>query len=215
MDHRTRIKFCGLTREQDVALACALGVDAVGFVCHPGSPRYVDPARLPDLAGAVAPFVMPVLLFVDAAEARIRQALERVPGALLQFHGHEDEAFCRRFARPYLRAVSMAQDGVLLHSEAVFHSAAGLLADAAGPGSGGAGETFDWGRVPAPDRRSLPLILAGGLHAENVAEAIRAVRPYAVDVSSGIEESRGIKSAVRMRNFVAAVRAADARIEHS
>ncbi len=213
MEYRTRIKFCGLTREQDVASACVLGVDAVGFVCHPGSSRYVDPARLPDLARAAAPFVTPVLLFVDAAEAEIRQALERVPGALLQFHGHEDEAFCRRFARPYLRAVSMGGDGVLLHSEAVFHSAAGLLADAAAPGSGGAGETFDWGRVPS--QRSLPLILAGGLDAENVADAIRAVGPYAVDVSSGIEESRGIKSAERMRSFVAAVRTADARIEYS
>ena len=215
MTHRTRIKFCGLTREQDVALACVLGVDAVSFVCHPGSPRYVDPARLADLARAVAPFVTPVLLFVDAAETSIRQALDRVPGALLQFHGHEDETFCRRFARPYLRAVSMLQDGVLLHSEAVFHSAAGLLADAAAPGSGGVGETFDWRRVPPPAQRALPLILAGGLDAENVADAIRAVRPYAVDVSSGIEESRGIKSAGRMRSFVAAVRAADARIEHS
>lgn len=211
--HRTRIKFCGLTQVRDVALACDLGVDAVGFVCHPGSPRYVDPARLPELARAVAPLVTPVLLFVDAAEASVRQALDRVPDAMLQFHGHEDEAFCRRFARPYLRAVSMRQDGVLLHYEALFRSAAGLLADAAAAGSGGAGETFDWNRIPA--QRLLPLILAGGLDAENVADAIHTVRPHAVDVSSGIEESRGIKSAERMRSFVAAVRAADARIDHS
>lgn len=211
MQQRTRVKFCGLTRAADVEAACALGADAVGFVCYAGSPRYVAPEQLPGLARAVAPLVTPVLLFVDAEPAQVRGALEAVPAALLQFHGSEDHAECRAYARPYLRAVALGERTDLLEFERLFPTAAGLLADAPGDGHGGGGRVFDWGRVPAACERTLPLVLAGGLNAQNVEAAIERVRPYAVDVSSGVEESRGIKSAVRMRDFLAAVRRADAR----
>jgi len=217
--HRTRVKICGLSREPDVQAAAALGADAVGFVCFAGSPRFVEPGRLAALARIVPPFVTPVLLFVDAGRAQVQEALGAVPQALLQFHGSESPEFCGSFGRPYLRAVAVADGVDLLECEAAFAGAAALLADtpadAFADGSpavfGGTGRTFAWERLPASDRRRLPLILAGGLRADNVAAAISAARPYAVDVSSGVESSRGIKSVERMRDFLAAVRAADAR----
>lgn len=216
--HRTRVKICGLTRVDDVRAAAALGADAVGFVCFSGSPRYVAPGQLGDLALAVPPWVTPVLLFVDAAHDQVEAALAIVPQALLQFHGSESPEFCGSFGRPYLRAVAVAAEGDLLNCEQQFAGAAALLADTpAGPAHaggtavfGGAGRTFPWERLPVPERRRLPLILAGGLQADNVAAAIAAVRPYGVDVSSGVESARGIKSAERMRDFLTAVRVADA-----
>lgn len=217
---RTRIKICGLTRAQDVRAACALGADAVGFVCFAGSPRYVLPERLGELAACVAPFVTPVLLFVDAPHDLVRAAIARVPAAVLQFHGGEDPARCASFGRPYLRAAAMEPGVDLVEYGSRFATAAGLLADAppatgtaAAGGFGGTGQTFPWERLPEPRRRTLPLILAGGLRADNVALAIRTVRPYAVDVSSGVEAARGIKSVERMRDFIGAVRAADAAFE--
>jgi phosphoribosylanthranilate isomerase len=209
---RTRVKFCGLTQAADVALACTLGADAVGFVCHAPSPRFVAPERLAELARALAPWVTPVLLFVDAPAHEIARALRAVPQATLQFHGSEDPDFCAQFARPYLRAVVLGKEGDLVEFESRFPGAAALLADAASAEHGGSGRTFDWNLVPAPEHRRLPLVLAGGLDAGNVAAAIERVRPYAVDVSSGVEQARGIKSAARMRSFIAAVRDADARI---
>ena len=210
---RTRIKFCGLTREGDVAAACRLGVDAVGFVCHPASPRYVAVERLAALARELGPFVTPVLLFVDADPARIRQAREFMPDALLQFHGRESAAACAAFGRPYLRAIALGAGVDLLDCEIEYRSASALLVDAPPREHevGGGGRTFDWSLVPAPGRRSRPLILAGGLTPANVEAAISAVHPYALDVSSGIESSRGIKSEALMTGFVAAVRAADRR----
>ena len=228
--HRTRVKICGLTREADVRAACALGADAVGFVCFPGSARFVEPGRLAALAREVPPFVTPVLLFVDAERASIEAALAAVPQALLQFHGAEDPQFCGSFGRPFIRALPVSSSCDLLEFEDLFPAAAGLLADApgrspansaanspdqaprgeGGAAYGGAGHTFPWERLPAQAQRRLPLILAGGLRADNVANAIAVVRPYAVDVSSGVESARGIKSAQRMREFLAAVRAADA-----
>jgi phosphoribosylanthranilate isomerase len=207
---RTRVKICGLTREQDVRAACALGADAVGFVCYAPSPRYVAPQRLAELAAAVAPFVTPVLLFVNAPAEQIRAALAAVPQALLQFHGDESAPDCAAYGRPYLRAVALGPGVDLLDWQIAFSSACALLADAPSDAYGGSGETFDWGRVPGPDRRRLPLILAGGLQADNVAAAIARVRPHAVDVSSGVEQARGIKSVERMQRFVEAVRRADA-----
>jgi len=210
---RTRVKICGLTRVLDVHSACELGADAVGFVCYPQSPRFVDLERLAQLAASVAPFVTPVLLFVDANESQVRRALQVVPNALLQFHGHEDHIFCESFGRPYVRAAAMGEETDLLEFERQFASAAALLADAPRAGLGGTGKVFDWKRLPAPTLRRLPLVLAGGLDAANVGSAIELVRPYAVDVSSGVEETHGIKNKDRMRSFFAAVRQADAQSE--
>ena len=224
MMQRTRVKICGLTRVQDVQAACALGADAVGFVCFAGSPRFVALDRLAQLAGALAPLVTPVLLFVDAPVASVEAALQRVPHALLQFHGSEDAAYCAAFGRPYLKAVAVREGSDLIEFENRYASALGLLVDtpaAAGGGvHGGSGQAFDWSRLPDVAQRRLPLVLAGGLQAGNVAAAVLQVRPTAVDVSSGVEEQdagtgavqRGIKSAARMGSFLAAVRAADVQM---
>lgn len=209
---RTRVKICGITRVHDLLDACALGADAVGFVCYPRSPRYVGLERLQELARELPPFVTPVLLFVDAAESDVRRALEVVPQALLQFHGSEPALVCDDFERPYLRAVSMAEGVDLLEWERGFPRAAGLLADAPTAAHGGSGKTFPWQRLPARAHRALPLVLAGGLNDANVGEAIAVVRPHAVDVSSGVEESHGIKSPQRLRRFFAALARADALI---
>jgi phosphoribosylanthranilate isomerase len=207
---RTRIKICGLTRPQDVIAACELGVDAVGFVCYEQSPRFVPVERLGSLAAQLPAFVTPVLLFVNAQPACVERALQAVPHALLQFHGSEAEQDCSRFGRAYLRAVPVSESVDLLDWEKQYPTACGLLADAPSAAYGGSGRVFDWSRLPAEDRRSRPLILAGGLTASNVGAAMRAAWPYGVDVSSGVEAVRGIKSEALMREFVAAVRAADA-----
>jgi phosphoribosylanthranilate isomerase len=204
---RTRIKLCGLTREEDVAAAVAAGADAIGFNCYPQSPRYIPPNRLKLLARELGPFVTPVLLFVNASTDLVEGALDAVPDALLQFHGDEHEPACHRYGRPYLRALRVAPGVALLDFEREFHSAAALLVDAPSAAYGGSGESFDWSLLPA--QRSKPLVLAGGLQADNVGQAIRAVRPYAVDVSSGVESAPGIKSAARIEGFIAAVRMAD------
>ncbi len=207
---RTRIKICGMTRAADIAAAAALGADAVGFVRYPGSPRHVDLAQLRSLVREVPAFVTPVLLFVNAAADDIRAALEVAPNALLQFHGDETESDCLRYARPYVRAVRMAEGVDLLDCAAAFASALALLADAPTARYGGGGRPFDWSRLPPPAARRKPLVLAGGLDADNVGAAIRRVRPYAVDVASGVEDSPGVKSADKLKRFFAAVRAADA-----
>jgi len=208
---RTRIKICGLTRETDVVAAIEAGADALGFVCYPQSPRYVTPARLRQLAREFGVFATPVLLFVNAASDLVEGALEAMPDALLQFHGDEHEAACSRYGRPYMRAVAMADGVGLLDFEREFHSAAALLADAPSEGFGGAGRSFDWSQLPV--RRSKPLVLAGGLNEENVAAAIRIVRPYAVDVSSGVEDAPGIKNPARIRRFVDTVLEVDELLE--
>jgi phosphoribosylanthranilate isomerase len=208
---RTRIKICGLTREADVAAAIEAGADALGFVCYPKSPRYVTPARLRQLARELGIFATPVLLFVNAAPDLVEGALEVMPDALLQFHGDEHEQACSRYGRPYMRAVAMAEGVGLLDFEREFHSAAALLADAPSEGFGGAGRSFDWLKLPA--RRSKPLVLAGGLNVENVAAAIRIVRPTAVDVSSGVEDAPGIKNPARIRRFVDTVLEVDELLE--
>lgn len=210
---RTRVKICGLTRSQDVRAACQLGVDAVGFVCHPASPRYVPPEVLASLAREVPAFVTPVLLFVNAAAGQVERALRAVPHALLQFHGSEAPDDCARYARAYVRAVAIGEGVDLLDWEQRFPTAAALLADAPSAAFGGSGRTFDWDHLPAQERRSRPLILAGGLRAFNVGAAIRAARPFAVDVSSGVETQPGIKSEALMRDFVAAVRGSDAETD--
>lgn len=210
---RTRVKFCGITRAIDVERAAALGVDAVGFNCYPASPRFVPQDALAELARTVPPYVTPVLLFVNAARDDVLRALERVPDALLQFHGDEDEPFCVQFGRPYVRVIAMAPGVDLLDCARTWRSATALLADTPSASRGGSGKAFDWSSVPPAERRTKPLILAGGLRPDNVGAAIAAVAPFAVDVSSGIEQARGIKDPVLMSRFIAEVRAADARLQ--
>ncbi len=206
---RTRIKICGLTRESDVAAAIAAGADAVGFVCYPKSPRYVAPTRLRALGRELGVFAAPVLLFVNAGSDLIEGALEVMPNAVLQFHGAEHEPACSRYRRPYLRSVSMTDDSDLVHVQTEFASAAALLLDAPTDDFGGSGQTFNWSRVPK--QRTKRVVLAGGLNSEHVGGAIAEVRPYAVDVSSGVEHEPGVKSTTKIKAFVEAVRRADLR----
>ncbi|MCH2241538.1 MAG: phosphoribosylanthranilate isomerase [Aquabacterium sp.] len=213
MTHRTRIKICGLTREADVEAAAEAGADAVGFVLYARSPRHVSPARALQLARRLPPYVTPVLLFVNHAVDEVRAILRDHPGALAQFHGDETPEHCETAAGApyrYVRAVRMTPD-VDLQAVAQAHPGAqALLLDAHVDGYGGAGRAFDWSWVRS--RARLPYILAAGLTPDNVADGVQRVRPWAVDVSSGVEASRGIKDTALMRRFCQAVRDADARI---
>lgn len=206
---RTRVKICGLTRAVDVEAAVEAGADAVGFVCYPASPRYVEVRALRALAAQLPSFVTPVLLFVNAAPSQVSECVAQVPHALLQLQGDEIPAQCNAFGRAYVKAIRMLPQVDLLDCEQRFADAAALLVDAPAPGYGGGGQVFDWTRLPASASRRKPLILAGGLQAGNVAAAMRAAAPYAVDVSSGVETSRGVKSVAMMQQFIAAVRMAD------
>ena len=210
MSVRTRIKICGLTREADVDAAVDAGADAVGFVFYAPSPRHVDLDRARTLARRLPPFVTPVGLFVNADPATVQAACEAIPQLLLQFHGDETPADCERFGRPYIRAARMAPGFDLLDFSARFSHAQAILLDAFVDGFGGGGKVFDWSAIPqgVPHR----LVLSGGLHAENVIHGVLSVRPWAVDVSSGVESAKGIKDAEAMRRFCSAVREADARI---
>jgi len=221
---RTRIKICGLTREQDVAAAVAAGVDAVGFVLYPPSPRYVSARGAAELARRLPPFVLPVLLFVNESNADIAAACAQVPGAMLQFHGDESPAQCWQASgqgsRPFLRAARIPSGAAgctfdLVKFCADYSQAQAILLDAEVPGYGGAGQSFDWSLLPP--KLDAHLVLSGGLNAANVLAAIEQLRPrcetLAVDVSSGVELSgaghQGIKDSEKIRQFVAAVRAAD------
>lgn len=204
---KTRIKICGLTREEDVDAAVAAGADAIGFVFHPPSPRFVTPQRAAELVRRIPTFVAVVGLFVNAAPETVLAACDSLPISILQFHGDEDVAFCRQFARPYLRAARVRPGLDLLEFARAFPDARGLLLDAFVEGYGGGGQVFDWALIPP----KLPgfLVLSGGLTAANVGEAIDRVRPVAVDVSSGVETGKGIKDHTKIAAFVAAVRKAD------
>jgi phosphoribosylanthranilate isomerase len=207
--HRTRIKICGLTREADVDAAVQAGADAIGFVLYEKSPRAVTAQRAGELARRLPPFVTPVLLFVNATDAQVQAGLDAVPHALLQFHGDETPEACQRFARPFLRAARMASGFDLLDFALSHPSAQAVLVDAHVDGYGGGGQVFDWSLLPRQLPR--PLILSGGLHPGNVAEGVVQVRPFAVDVSSGVEEGKGLKNAALMHQFCQAVREADQR----
>ena len=210
MSRRTRIKICGLTREADVDAAVDAGADAIGLVMYPKSPRFVDVARAAELARRLPPFVVPVALFVNASPDEIAAATQAIPQLLLQFHGDESPQDCRAAARPYLRAARMAPGLDLLDFAARYADAQALLLDAHVEGYGGGGKVFDWSLIP-PNVRS-PVVLSGGLHAGNVTDGILQVRPWAVDVSSGVESAKGIKDAEAIRRFCEAVQEADARI---
>lgn len=213
MTRRTRIKICGLTREADLDAAVEAGADAVGFVFYAKSPRHVPLARAAELARRLPAFVMPVGLFVNAAAEEVQAAAAAIPQLLLQFHGDESPAQCARSGRPWLRAARMAPGFDLLDFATRFHDAQALLLDAFVEGYGGGGKVFDWSLVPANVPR--PVVLSGGLHAGNVTDGILQVRPWAVDVSSGVEAAKGIKDAALIRRFCEAVREADARIADS
>ena len=213
MNQRTRIKICGLTREADVEAAVQAGADAVGFVFYAKSPRHVELARAAELARRLPPFVTPVGLFVNASEAEIAAACAAVPTLTLQFHGDETPEQCTRAARPYLRAARMTPELDLLDFVSRYSDAQAVLLDAHVDGYGGGGKVFDWSLVhPAVP---LPVVLSGGLHAGNVIHGIHALRPWAVDVSSGVESAKGIKDADSIRRFCDAVREADARSDAS
>lgn len=208
MNH-TRIKFCGMTRADDVRLACHLGVDAIGMVFAQRSPRRVEAAQAAALRTEIAAGIEAVALFMDNAADEVTDVIAQVHPTLLQFHGVEDEAFCRSFGLPYMKAIAMGDEGGQgIDWSARYPDATALLLDShAVGGAGGSGRTFDWRRIPA--QLGKPFLLAGGIVPDNVFEAVSVVRPWGVDVSSGIESAPGIKDAARMRRFVEEVRRAD------
>ncbi len=205
--NRTRIKICGLTREADVDAAVQAGADAIGLVLYDKSPRAVTVARAAELARRLPPFVTPVGLFVNAEAADIEAALQAIPTLTLQFHGDESPEDCERWNRPYLRAARMAPGFDLLDFAHRFSSAQAVLLDAFVDGYGGGGKVFDWSLLP-PSVPS-PVVLSGGLSAANVIDGVLKVRPWAVDVSSGVEVAKGLKDADKIRHFCDAVRQAD------
>jgi phosphoribosylanthranilate isomerase len=210
MQRRTRIKICGLTRAQDVDAAVDAGADAIGLVFYEASARYVPLQLARQLVSRLPPFVTPVGLFVNARREEIEVILQALPQLLLQFHGDETPADCQRLSRPYLRAARMSQNLNLLDFASQYFDAQALLLDAHVDGYGGSGKVFDWALIPRGVAR--PVVLSGGLHAANVIDGILQVRPLAVDVSSGVELSKGIKDPLAMRQFCDAVREADDRL---
>jgi phosphoribosylanthranilate isomerase len=205
---RTRVKICGITREQDLVAATTAGADAVGFVFYPPSPRFLATVRAAELARRVPPFVSSVGLFVNPEPGYVREILAEVPIDLLQFQGDESPEFCQQFGIPYLKVARMRPGLDLVEFARAFASARGLLLDAYVEGYGGAGQVFDWSLVP--QNLPLPILLAGGLTIDNVGSAVRTMRPWAVDVSSGVEMAKGIKDAAKIAAFIAAVKSADA-----
>lgn len=207
---RTRIKICGIREPEHARLAALAGADAIGLVFHAHSPRAVDPTRAAEIAAALPPFTLSVALFVDAPPAFVEEVLSRVAIDLLQFHGDESPEYCGAFGRPFLRAVRVGEGTDLLEYARRFSRAKALLLDAHVTGEpGGTGRTFDWARIPRD--LPLPIVLSGGLHAANVGRAIREVGPWAVDVSSGVERSRGVKDPGLITEFIRSVRLEDVR----
>ena len=222
MQHRTRIKICGITREEDLRAACAHGADALGFVFYPKSPRYLALEQFAALGALLPPYVSSVALFVNADVEEVRAVVDAAPVALLQFHGDETMDDCARIAaavkRPFVRAFRVKPDTTpfeLLECELAYRAASpwfsSLLLDTHVDAYGGAGKVFDWSVIP---KELAPrVVLSGGLSVQNAIEAVARVRPWAVDISSGVEAGKGIKDARKIAAFIAAVRAADATIE--
>lgn len=203
---RTRVKICGLTRPEDIRVVAEAGADAIGLVFYEPSPRNVTAEQARRLVEVVSPFITVVGLFVNAEAETVRQTLDQVPLDLLQFHGDESATFCAGFERPYIKALRVATEQDITDGAEAYGSAQGLLLDTYEAGKpGGTGNSFDWGLIP--DSLPLPIILAGGLAAENVAAAIKQVKPYAVDVSGGVEETKGIKSPAKIKAFMQEVQA--------
>jgi phosphoribosylanthranilate isomerase len=201
---RTRVKICGITREEDARAVVDAGADALGLVFYPESPRSVGIDQARRLAAAVAPFVTVTGLFVNATAARVREVMAAVPLGLLQFHGAETNAQCNCFGLPFIKSIAIRDEMDVSSAMAGYPDAAAVLLDTWQPHlHGGSGKSFDWNRVPAAS--DIPVILAGGLTPDNVEQAIRTARPYAVDVSSGVESARGIKSAEKIQAFMKGV----------
>lgn len=211
MTTRTRIKICGITREHDVSAVVDNGADALGLVFYGKSPRHVSVPQAELLGRAVPPFVTVVGLFVNPTVDYVHEVLAKVPLDVLQFHGEEIPELCAQFGKPYLKAIRVKPGVNLVECAARYAGAQGLLLDAFVEGTqGGTGESFDWSLIPHD--LSLPVILSGGLHAGNVAAAIRQVRPYAVDVSSGVEAAKGIKDAAKIAAFIHEVKSVDLQL---
>lgn len=207
----TRIKICGITRVEDVQSAADSGADAIGLVFYPASPRHVDIEQARLLLDASPPFVTVVGLFVNAEPSRVREVLASVPLDLLQFHGDETPEYCMQFGKPYLKAIRVKPGVDLLQCASDFHEAKALLLDAYVEGvHGGTGAVFEWSLIPEILRPRI--ILSGGLAAENVASAVTQVHPYAVDVSSGVEATKGIKDAAKIAAFTNEVKRADVQL---
>ena len=203
---RTRIKFCGITQPEDLEVALDLGVDAIGLVFCPASVRAINVQQACALIDRCGPFITIVGLFMNQDAGTISDLIDKVPVNMIQFHGDESEQFCRAFGLPYLKSVAMGGEGQAV-SESDYASASALLLDSNELGQpGGSGKQFNWENIPTLER---PIILAGGLNPDNVGNAIQQVRPYAVDVSSGIESVKGKKDINKMKDFVKAVRDAD------
>jgi phosphoribosylanthranilate isomerase len=209
---RTRVKICGFTRVEDAVIAASLGVDAIGLVFYPPSPRHVEMQQAIEIVGALPPFVSVVALFVDEHDAVIRDVLKQVSVDCLQFHGDESPEACRLYGKRYIKAVRMQEDTDVAGLARAYDDADGLLLDAYHPGAkGGTGNQFDWALIPSDCK--IPIVLAGGLDSTNAQFAIETVRPYAVDVSSGVEAGKGIKDKVKMAAFMGAVHQGDRIIQ--
>jgi phosphoribosylanthranilate isomerase len=203
----TRVKICGITRVEDARAAADAGADAIGLVFYPKSSRYIECSAAANIIRVVGPFVTVVGLFVNATVEDVTSTLSEVDLALLQFHGDEDETYCKQFGRPYIKAIRMEQGLDVAEAMSQYPSASGFLFDAWNKDKyGGTGETFEWNRMPdlndRPYSNNNALILAGGLTPGNVAEAVAATKPYAVDVSGGVEISPGIKSEQLIQQFI-------------
>ncbi|MFW2373896.1 MAG: phosphoribosylanthranilate isomerase [Gammaproteobacteria bacterium] len=208
MNLRTRVKICGITRTEDAVEAARLGVDAIGLVFYENSPRHLSIAQAQQVCQALPGFVTVVSLFLNPEAGLVKDVLASVPVDLLQFHGNESGDFCRSFNRPYIKALGMADDQDLEQRANEYPDARGVLLDSHASGAaGGTGEAFDWASIPQPFRQSI--ILAGGLSPQNIAEAIKTVRPYAVDLSSGVEAAPGIKDASLMAQLMKEVKRVD------
>jgi phosphoribosylanthranilate isomerase len=209
--YRTRIKICGITRQSDALAAINAGVDALGLVFYPGSARALSLADAEAVTRGLPPFITLVGLFVDAEAGLVDEACQRLPLGLLQFHGEETDDFCRSFCRPWMKALRIAEDSDVPAMIDEHPGAAAILLDTwRADQPGGTGDSFNWQQVPVNPTR--PLVLAGGLNAGNVGRAISMTRPFAVDVSGGVEESPGIKSREKIEQFVAAVNAEKPRV---
>jgi phosphoribosylanthranilate isomerase len=208
---RTRIKICGITRIEDAAAAAAAGADAIGLVFYAASARAVSMETARGIAAVVPPFIARVGVFLNAEAAFVRKVLTCVPLEVLQFHGEEPPEVCESFGRPYVKAIAMGGDADIAHYMACYSSASGFLLDSHLPGqAGGSGAVINWARVPRRSQR--PLILAGGLSTDNVAQAMRT-RPYGVDISSGVERAKGVKDAAKIAAFINEVKSVDGRQE--